>query len=38
VPGDVLDEVYDSRYARHFYADSELTRLRRRWRSGPDAG
>jgi hypothetical protein len=31
----VLDEVYGSRYARHFYADSELERFRRRWTSGP---
>jgi hypothetical protein len=32
----VLDEVYDSRYARHFYADTELERFRRRWRNGPE--
>src|SRR4051794_3894981 len=31
----VLDEVYGSRYARHFYADSELERFRRRWTHGP---
>jgi hypothetical protein len=35
VPDPVLDDVYGSRYARHFYADSELTRFRRRWQSGP---
>ena len=34
----VLDEVYGSSYSRHFYADSELTRFRRRWRSGPATG
>jgi hypothetical protein len=34
LPDPVLDEVYGSRYARHFYADTELTRFRRRWRSG----
>ena len=38
VPDPVLDEVYSSRYARHFYADNELTRFRRRWRSGPATG
>jgi hypothetical protein len=32
----VLDQVYGSRYARHFYADSELDRFRRRWRNGPE--
>ena len=31
----VLDDVYDSRYARHFYTDNELERFRRRWRDGP---
>ena len=30
----VLDEVYNSRYTRHFYADSEVERFRRRWRDG----
>jgi len=38
LPDPVLDEVYGSRYARHFYADTELTRFRRRWRSGPVTG
>ncbi len=33
----VLDEVYDSRYARHFYADSERERFRRRWADGPES-
>ena len=27
----VRDVVYSSRYARHFYADSELVRLHERW-------
>ena len=31
-PASVLDEAYGSRYARQFYADSELARLRERWR------
>ena len=31
VPGVVLDQAYDSRYARHFYADTELAGFRRRW-------
>jgi hypothetical protein len=31
LPGRLLDTAYDSRYARHFYADSELERFRRRW-------
>ena len=35
LPEPVLDEVYGSRYARHFYADSELERFRRRWTRGP---
>ena len=30
-PRAVLDEAYGSRYARHFYADSEIERFRRRW-------
>lgn len=35
-PARVLDDAYGSRYARHFYADSELARLHERWdgRSG----
>jgi Putative capsular polysaccharide synthesis protein len=37
VPADVCDEAYGSRYARHFYADSELVRLRRRWEVAPMA-
>jgi hypothetical protein len=34
-PANLIDQAYDSRYARHFYADSELTRFRRRWSAGP---
>ena len=35
LPAAVLDQAYASRYARHFYADSELERFRRRWTKGP---
>jgi hypothetical protein len=31
LPERLLDEAYGSRYARHFYADSELADFRRRW-------
>ena len=31
LPAEVLDQAYASRYARHFYADSELDEFRRRW-------
>jgi hypothetical protein len=34
LPTEVLDRAYSSRYARHFYADSELEEFRRRWSSG----
>lgn len=37
LPGPVLDQAYSSRYARHFYADSELERFRQRWAHGPAA-
>ena len=37
LPGPVLDQAYSSRYARHFYADSELERFRQRWSQGPAA-
>ena len=37
LPGPVLDQAYGSRYARHFYADSELERFRRRWSQGSEA-
>src|SRR5262249_53315800 len=36
LPDDVLDAAYRSRYARHFYADSEREQFRRRWRAGRD--
>jgi hypothetical protein len=31
LPPEVLDAAYGSRYARHFYADSEREGFRRRW-------
>jgi len=34
LPDPVLDQAYSSRYARHFYADSELERFRQRWTDG----
>jgi len=34
LPAAVRDEAYGSRYARHFYADSELARLHERWGGG----
>jgi hypothetical protein len=34
LPDEVLDAAYGSRYARHFYADSEREVFRRRWRGG----
>jgi Putative capsular polysaccharide synthesis protein len=37
LPDDVLHKAYSSRYARHFYADSEREAFRRRW-SGGSAG
>ena len=33
-PESVRNEAYGSRYARHFYADSELVRLHERWGRG----
>jgi hypothetical protein len=29
----LLDQAYDSRYARHFYAEPEIAQFRRRWSS-----
>lgn len=37
IPAAVRDEAYGSRYARHFYADSELVRFHERW-GGAAAG
>jgi len=37
LPGPVLDQAYSSRYARHFYADSELEEFRQRWTDGSGA-
>jgi hypothetical protein len=34
MPAPVLEQAYDSRYARHFYADTELARFRQRWSHG----
>jgi Putative capsular polysaccharide synthesis protein len=34
IPESVRDQAYRSRYARHFYADSELARLHQRWGAG----
>jgi hypothetical protein len=34
-PASVRDEAYGSRYARHFYADTELVRLHERWGGTP---
>lgn len=34
LPGPVLDQAYGSRYARHFYADTELEQFRQRWARG----
>jgi len=34
VPGSYLDEVYRSRFARHFYTPEELARFRTRWTRG----
>jgi hypothetical protein len=34
LPAAVLDQAYNSRYARHFYADGELEQFRRRWTEG----
>jgi hypothetical protein len=37
LPVSVRDEAYRSRYARHFYADSELVRLHEQWGGGATA-
>jgi hypothetical protein len=37
LPDELLDQAYGSRYAGHFYADSERERFRRRWRDGATA-
>ena len=40
LPDELLEAAYGSRYARHFYADSEREAFRRRWRgeTGASAG
>ena len=35
LPASLIDQAYGSRYAQHFYADTELERFRRRWSAGP---
>ena len=30
-PQEVLDRVYDSRYSRHFYTETEITGFKKRW-------
>jgi hypothetical protein len=37
LPAEVVDQAYASRYARRFYADSELERFRLRWTKGSEA-
>jgi hypothetical protein len=31
LPGELLDEAYDSEYARHFYGQSEIAQFRGQW-------
>ena len=31
LPRDIVNEAYDSRYARHFYTDREIEKFRRKW-------
>jgi hypothetical protein len=33
-PEAFLDEMYDSRFVRHFYSDAEIARFRKRWGNG----
>lgn len=33
LPGEYLDRMYGSRYAKHFYTDEELASFRKRWSS-----
>ena len=35
LPVTVLDQMYDSRYARHFYSPDDITRFRQRWGGKP---
>ena len=37
IPTSLRDQAYGSRYARHFYADTELARLHERWGAGTEA-
>jgi Putative capsular polysaccharide synthesis protein len=36
LPGEYLDRMYDSRYARHFYSGEDLARFRSRWARAAD--
>lgn len=38
VPDPLLEEMYGSRYARHFYSEDERERMRQRWRTGGHGG
>jgi len=35
LPGEMVDSVYSTRFARHFYSDTELEAFRRRWTLSP---
>lgn len=32
LPGDYLDKMYESQYARHFYTDEEIQSFKTKWR------
>lgn len=36
IPPDLLDQMYNSKYARHFYSSVEIEQLRARWSGGFD--
>lgn len=38
VPDALLDDLYESRYARHFYTDGERAAFRARWSAPPQRG
>jgi hypothetical protein len=38
LPVDYVDRIYGSRFARHFYSQSELDRFRKRWLPDPGTG
>ncbi len=33
LPGDFIETMYDSRFMRHFYADDEIVKLKKKWLS-----